>query len=225
MQWVDEGIVLSLKPLQEKMVVASIFTKTQGLHRGVLTLSKKMIPLQVGCFVHASWKARLSHHLGTYKLEVLDSPFARLLTMPNHITTLNTISTLLDSALPERHAYNTLYENIKQMFEHFHHHDCIKLYATFEYQLVHELGFGFDLSECAICETSKEIAFLSPKTGRGACFDCGIPHKHKVFRFPLTTNTVKEQHQLLKITGFFLEEYAKIKLPALRECLISTLVP
>lgn len=221
MQWVDEGIILAIKPLEEKTAILSVITKSQGLHKGVVTLTKKMSPLEVGCLVQATWKARLSHHLGMYKIEVTDSPFARILTMHKRILVLKGITTLLDFALPERHPYENIYLLLKSTCANLHHADSLYQYALFEYVLVHELGFGFDLSKCALCGYAKDIAFLSPKTGRGACFECGKLHAHKALPFPWglfdKDPTDKKIHQSLEITGFFLQEYGKLKLPAIRQ--------
>ena len=65
MQWTDEGIVLSVKPLGETSAVVELFTRGHGRHLGLVHggRSRRLRPLlQVGNHVDATWKARLSDH-------------------------------------------------------------------------------------------------------------------------------------------------------------------
>ena len=238
MNWTDDGIVLSAKPLAEKSVVLSLLTKDNGLHKGVLRLTKRTGSVEPGNHVHAIWKSRLSAHLGSYTIEVNDTPIARIMTQSNRILLLKTVTTLVDMLLPERHAYPVIYEYIKEIFACLHNMtDPLFDYVRFEHLLIHEMGFGFDLSKCALCDKVTQLVYLSPKSGRGACYTCGYPYKGKLFTYPwgLFDDAIsidKEQKnkrilEMLKITGFFLSEYAikqvraSEKMPIIREQMLE----
>ena len=238
MNWTDEGIILSAKSLADKSMVLSLLTKENGLHKGVVRLTKRTGSIEPGNHVHAIWKARLSEHLGTYTIEVNDTPIARIMTQGNRILLLKTVTTLLDMLLPERHAYLVIYEYVKEIFSSLHTlANPLFSYVRFEHLLIHQMGFGFDLSKCALCEKVCDLVYLSPKSGRGACYTCGNPHKGKLFTYPWgifdAAIMIDEEEQrkrireMLKITGFFLSEYvikqvrASAKMPMIREQMLE----
>ena len=73
MNWSDEGVILSVRPHGETAAVVELFTRTHGRHLGLVHggRSRKARPvLQIGNHVDASWKARLSEHLGHVSLEL-----------------------------------------------------------------------------------------------------------------------------------------------------------
>lgn len=238
MNWTDEGIILSAKPLAEKSIVLSLLTKENGVHKGVLRLTKRTGSIEPGNHVHAIWKARLSEHLGSYTIEVNDTPIARIMMQGNCVLLLKTVTTLLDMLLPERHAYLVIYEYVKEIFSSLHAvPDPLFSYACFEHLLIHEMGFGFDLSKCALCEKICDLVYLSPKSGRGACYACGRPYENKLFTYPWdffddVTSIDEEKkrkriREMLKITGFFLSEYAikqvraSAQMPMIREQMLE----
>ena len=238
MNWTDEGIILSAAPLAEKSVVLSLLTKGNGVHKGALRLTKRTGSIEPGNRVHAIWKSRLSQHLGTYTIEVNDTPIARIMMQHKRILLLKTITTFLDLLLPERHAYPVIYQYVKEMLLSLHNiAEPLFAYVRFEYLFIHELGFGFDLSKCALCNKVGDLVYLSPKSGRGACYTCGHPYKDKLFTYPWgffddTISIDKEEKnkrmlEMLKITGFFLSEYAikqvrvSAKMPIIREQMLE----
>lgn len=238
MNWEDEGIILSAKPLMEKTIVLSLLTQKNGLHKGVVRLTKRIGSIEPGNCVHAIWKARLSMHLGTYMIEVNDTPIARIMTQANRLLLLKTVTTLLDMLLPERHPYVLIYEYVKEIFASLHHMtDPLFHYVRFEHLLIHEMGFGFDLSKCALCGKVCDLFYLSPKSGRGACDPCGGPYKDKLFYYPWgffdlalridDAEKKKSMLEMLKITGFFLSEYAikqvgaSAQMPIIREQMLE----
>ncbi|MDP2193692.1 MAG: DNA repair protein RecO C-terminal domain-containing protein, partial [Alphaproteobacteria bacterium] len=155
-------------------------------------------------------------------LEHNDTPLARILHQGEKVLFLKAVTHLLEKALPERHAYPHLYLYVDDLFKTMHHRkDIFYAYAQLEYILVHELGYGFDLSSCALCGLEKELHYISPKSGRGACTPCGFPFKDKLFAHPwglferdnahthddLCQKSLEQIQKSLKITGFFLSEY------------------
>jgi len=82
MDWSDEGIFLSAKPLGEANIVAEIFSRAHGRHLGLVRggRSRRMRPLlQPGNLLRATWRARLSEHLGGFNVEVMEAHAARVL--------------------------------------------------------------------------------------------------------------------------------------------------
>ncbi len=73
MQWSDEGVVLSVRPLGETQAIVELFTRSHGRHLGLVHggRSRKLRPvLQLGNHVDAAWKGRLSEQLGHITVEL-----------------------------------------------------------------------------------------------------------------------------------------------------------
>ena len=79
MDWSDEGIFLSAKPLGEANMVAELLTLGHGRHLGLVRggRSRRMRPLlQPGNLIRVTWRARLAEHLGGFNVELME-PHAR----------------------------------------------------------------------------------------------------------------------------------------------------
>src|SRR4028119_2293211 len=104
MQWTDEGVVLGVRKHGETGVILEVMTSGHGRHLGLVHggRSKALQPvLQPGNTVHATWRARLDEHLGTFQVEGKHQRAARFLASPLALYGLATLGGLL-RALPER---------------------------------------------------------------------------------------------------------------------------
>ena len=82
MDWSDEGLVLSTRPLGEANMVAELLTLSHGRHLGLVRggRSRRMRPLlQPGNLLGVTWRARLSEHLGGFNVELMEAHGARVL--------------------------------------------------------------------------------------------------------------------------------------------------
>lgn len=216
MNWQDKGIVLSAKPWAEKYLLITLFASENGLSKGLIRTTKTLSHVQPGTIVSCTWKARLAEHLGTFTLDIEEIPFVRLFTLPTHLLFLKTVTSLLELALPERHPYPTLFTDVLRILSslHYPHFPIYYEYAHLEFLLLKELGFEPDLTQCALCQLPKEIYYVSPKTGKGACFECGKVHAHKVFSFhhalfknvDLDQLTSKHYQEAFQVTAHFLTQ-------------------
>lgn len=237
MNWEDKGIVLSVKPWSESCLLTTLITEHHGLFKGILRKTKSLNHLQPGTFVLARWKARLSDHLGTYSIEIEDIPFVRLFSFPERILFLKLVSTMLNILLPERHPYPILWDEVSNQFAKLHHpsFDVYYEYLHFEMLLLSELGFGLDLSQCAVCFKKTELKYISPRTGKIACTSCGKPYEHKLFQFDVSVfndnqgNGVSftDYKNAFSVTHHFFTTYAmkdlKVDFPILREQFIQNI--
>jgi DNA repair protein RecO (recombination protein O) len=187
MDWSDEGIFLSAKPLGEANMVAEIFSRAHGRHLGLVRggRSRRMRPLlQAGNLLRATWRARLSEHLGGFNVELLEAHAARVL---DDAAALAAISSLAGLArlLPERDPHPELYAaalNVLRSFEDAGAWPA--LLVQWELQLLGELGFGLDLSECAATGVDADLIYVSPRSGRAVSRDAGKPYCDKLLKLP-----------------------------------------
>jgi DNA repair protein RecO (recombination protein O) len=168
-QWEGEGIVLSVRPHGESSAIVQVLTEAQGRHAGVVRggMSRKMTPvLQPGAQVAVAWQARLEDHLGSYRVEPVRSR-AALMSDRVGLAGLTAICGLLRESLPEREAHAALYRRTEALLDAMvmgHRWDAA--YVLWELDLLEELGFGLDLTRCAVTGQTQDLAYVSPKSGR-----------------------------------------------------------
>lgn len=169
MEWRDQGVVLSLRPHGESAAIVEIFTRDHGRCLGVVRggTSRRMLPhLQPGGQVMAVWKARLGEQqLGSFTVEPERSR-GHLLSDRSGLAALLAICTLLAQSLPERAPHPRLWADTVAMLDRLGQGDWPRAYLGWEMALLQEIGFGLDLSACAVTGTAEGLAYVSPKTGR-----------------------------------------------------------
>ena len=69
--------------------------------------------------------------------------------------------------LPEREAHDALYARTIQLLDLLGQADLWPLaYLRWEQALLDDLGFGLDLSRCAVHGVNEDLIYVSPKSGR-----------------------------------------------------------
>ena len=237
MDWSDEGIFLSAKPLGEANAVAELFTLGHGRHLGLVRggRSRRMRPLlQPGNLLRATWRARLSEHLGGFNVELLEAHAGRVLDDAVALAAIGTLAGLT-RLLPERDPHPQLYAATLHVLRAFDDAGVWPaLLVRWELQLLQELGFGLDLSECAATGADADLAYVSPRSGRAVSRDAGQPYCSKLLKLPaflLDGTALAGEDDVvagLALTGHFLErdvlEPHGLAMPQARERLIGLLV-
>ena len=154
MDWSDTGVVLSARRHGETSAVVHILTETHGRHAGLVRGGagrRARSVVQPGNEVQASWRARLPEHLGTFTLELTQPRAARVLDDPLRLAALTAAAEILDASLPEREPHPAAYARLCEMLDAVESGagDWPVRYATWELELLAELGFGLDLSAAA----------------------------------------------------------------------------
>ncbi len=186
MEWTDEAIILGLKPHGETAAVVEVLTRAHGRWRGLVrgARSRRQRPfLQPGRIVQASWRARLADQLGHMRLEPLSGAPLPPLDDSFALAGLNLL--LFDlHLLPEREPAPPLHEAARVVLAHLEDAGTWPaLLARLELGLLAELGFGLDLSTCALGGTGP-LAWVSPKTGRAASLEAGRPWADRLLPLP-----------------------------------------
>ncbi len=169
-EWSDEGAILATRPFGETSVIVELFSATHGRHAGVVRggTSRKIAPtLQPGAQVSATWKARLDSHLGSFTIEPVRSRAAAAMADRLALAGLNAVCAILSHVLPEREAHAPLYDRTIALLDLLGQAEVWPLaYLRWEQALLDEMGFGMDLSQCAVHGVNEELIYVSPKSGR-----------------------------------------------------------
>ncbi len=237
MQWSDEGIVLSSRAHGETSAIVELLTRSHGRHLGLVRggRSRRLGPvLQAGNLVTAQWRARLSEHLGSYTVELLEAHAARVLDDRAALEGLNTL-TALARLLPEREPHGPLYEASVMVLTALSEGDhWSALLVRWELGLLDELGFGLDLKTCAATGEASHLIYVSPRSGRAVSRDAGKPYKDKLLALPgflMPGNGAEPASDDIvngfQLTGYFLDKHVwgprDIKPPLARARLIALL--
>ena len=166
MDWTDQGAILAVRRHGETSAIVEIFTQLHGRHAGVVrgATSRRIAPfLQPGSQVAVSWRARLEDHLGAFTLEPLKSRSAAVMSGRLELAGLNAITGLLSFVLPEREAHGAFYSQSMTLLDMLGESEAWPLaYLRWELALLEEMGFGLDLSACAVTGTGDDLVYVSP---------------------------------------------------------------
>jgi DNA repair protein RecO (recombination protein O) len=217
MHWIDEGVVLSVRPHGEGHAVAHIMTREHGRHLGLVRggMGRKWRPvLQSGNGVSAVWNARLESHLGTFVLDLTIERAGRWLHHPAPLQALNTLTSHLH-LLAEREPHAELYEQFVLLLDALDTPLASAMFVRFESMLLQDLGFGLDLGNCAVTGEAEDLTHVSPRTGRAVGRGAAAPYIEKLLRLPEFLNASQivsppgkdDIMDGAQLTGFFLERH------------------
>ena len=194
MQIETSGILINMRPFSERDVIAHIFTKDSGVLSGVLrggVIAKKNRPL-IGQWGATSWNARLDSQLGVFHFESEKNLSVPIMVNPNLLKLMNSAFALIYTLIPERESYNRLYNNTLLLLQQLPISNSPNDdYLQWEMGLLAELGYALDLTKCSGCQKSENLYYLSPRTGRAVCRDCGEPYSDKLYKLPLNLDITK----------------------------------
>ncbi|MEZ5798947.1 MAG: DNA repair protein RecO [Paracoccaceae bacterium] len=168
MDWRDEGVILSMRPHGESAAIIEVFTRGHGRHAGVVRggASRRMAPhLQPGTQVAAVWTARLSEHIGAFAVEPQRSR-AHLMGDRLALAGLSAVCALLAVSLAEREPHEALWRDTLTLLDRLEGPGWPAAYLHWEMRLLEDLGFGLNLSACAVTGDRDGLAYVSPRTGR-----------------------------------------------------------
>lgn len=187
--WTDDAIALSARKFGENDAILDVFTATKGRTSGVVyggaSKSKRAL-LEPGARLRLTWKARSEEHLGFFEtLEARSGSASALIEDGAALSALSCAASLLLGALPDRSPFVKLFEATEIMLDGLNDAKAWPaLYVRWEMGLLAELGFGLDLTTCALTGVVEDLAWVSPKTGRAAAREVGAPYADKLLVLP-----------------------------------------
>ncbi|HVY13331.1 MAG TPA: DNA repair protein RecO [Alphaproteobacteria bacterium] len=223
MNWSEPAFILSFRAHGEWDAVVSVFSHGQGRYLGLVRggqSSKHKNQWQPGHLAKVNWRARLFEHLGFFTGEAMRDYSAGILHLPLALSALSSACTLLDAATPERMALPDLFDAFQALLPLDEGEDDLARYVRFEAAVLKALGYGLDLSSCALTATTRDLCYISPKTGRAVNKDAAAPWAQRLLPLPEFLRDAKiipALHDVfdgLQVTGHFLENHVFANLPA-----------
>lgn len=201
-EWMDEAIVLDAQAHGESAAVAHVLTQTRGRYAGLVHggQGRKARPmLQPGNRVRVQWRARLAEHLGAMTLEPLTLRAGTILDDAARLTGVSAVCALARLALPEREPHQRAHDGLEVLLAHMPNADDTlwpALMVRWEAGLLSDLGYGLDVSRCAVSGVETGLTHVSPSSGRAV--DAGHP------------DALPYRDKLLPLPGFLIDPQAAI---------------
>jgi DNA repair protein RecO (recombination protein O) len=217
MDFTDDAIVLSARRHGEANAVLSVLTREHGRHLGLVKggTSRRQRPmLEIGNHLKVTWRARLEEQLGNFTAEPVGAVSAVLLDDPLKLAGLSAACAVADVVLPEREPHEDVNQATATLITAITGDDpnWPADYVRWELALLTALGFGLDLSNCAVTGDTEDLAFVSPKTGRAVSRAGGQGYVDRLLPLPdfLLRNSTPDRSDLLaglRLTGYFLDRH------------------
>lgn len=213
MEWQDDAIILNMRPQGEHAGLVVLFTPTHGKWLGRLSgaqSAKRKSWLTAGNSVQASWAARLEEQLGGFSLELTEPRAARVFDEPHRLLALSYLAALTDQTVTERLPLPLLYYAFEKACDAVAGEGDIKrTIIDYERTLLETLGYGLDLSACAVTGRRDDLTHISPNTGRAVCREAAAPYIDRLLPLPAywltdAVPTAEDLAQAARVTAYFM---------------------
>ncbi len=213
MEWTDEAILLGTRRHGETAAVVTVLSRAHGRHAGLVRGGagrRARAALQSGNRLQVTWRGRLAEQLGSFAWELLAAEGTRWLADAVRLGAVASACALVDFAFPERESHPRAYESLLALLAGLADAHWRETYARWELDLLAELGYGLDLSSCAVTGRNDELAYVSPRSGRAVSLSAGEAFRDRLLALPAFLRgqghaSADEIRAALTLTGYFLE--------------------
>jgi DNA repair protein RecO (recombination protein O) len=235
MEWMDQGILLSVRRHGEGAAIIEVLTENHGRHAGLVRGggSRKMASvLQTGNQISLTWRARIEDQLGAFSVELLETRSGVFISDRKKLYIFNALSSMLGRYLPEREPNAVLYNACMDLLERM----CLGTYwqhryCLLEFEMLDVLGYGADRFSCAVTGGARDLGYISPMSGRAVSRKGAVGYENRLLPYPklfahadLTAIPEGEFYESLRVSGYFFENKiptAKGQLPQARQRLMD----
>ena len=232
MQITDEGIILKKKKYRESSLIITFFSLNHGINSGLVkgVLKKDYGTYEIGNNVYIKSTFRLQDQLWNCKLELIKNNSISFFDDQFRLNALLSICSLIDLSFLKNEQQKDFYKKSINFLNNLVMKDWIKEYINWELLLLSEIGYGLDLSKCTVSGETKDLLYVSPKSGKAVSKKVGENYKNKLLNLPkflIDKNINPEEDSLKKgiiLTGYFLNKFLKNnnkKMPFYRKNIIS----
>ncbi|HJS86932.1 MAG TPA: DNA repair protein RecO [Acetobacteraceae bacterium] len=218
MDWQAPAVVLEARPYGEGDLVASVLTEERGLCRGLArggAARGRASLWQPGNLIEVRWVARLADQLGSFTAELVHPGAALAMDDPLALAVLAASCAVAAGGLPEHEAHPRVFQGLVRLIAGLSQ-GAPKLaeLVRWEATLLADLGYGLDLSSCAVSGAAEGLAYVSPRTGRAVTEEAAGIWRDRLLRlpdfllYPDAEGTEADWRDGLRLTGHFLAREA-----------------
>ena len=208
----DQAIILSLRAHGESGAVLSVLTENHGrvnaYINGARSSSRLRALLQQGNLVTVDWQSKSDGQLGRFDVESEKEYAPLIMHDVTALTSLQSACALMSMFLPERENHTALFHGTQALCDLLPSDNRDVAYIMWEIAFLKELGYGIDLSKCAVTGGTENLTHVSPKTGRAVCAAEAEPYKHKMLPIPQFMQgkplADDDVYNGLRLSGYFL---------------------
>lgn len=213
MEWEAPAIVLDARPHGEGDAVAAVMTEAHGVHRGLARggASRARAALwQPGNLIQVRWVGRLPEQLGSFSAEMVHPAAALAMDDPLALAMLSAACSVAEGALPEREPHPNVFDGLLHLLARLPMGtELLAEYVRWEAVVLRDLGYGLDLSACAVTGATVGLAFVSPRSGRAVTREGAGDFSSRLLKLPgfLVGGNIAEAADWrdgLALTGHFL---------------------
>ena len=213
MEWDAPAIILDARPYSEADTIATVMTADHGLHKGLAkggAARANAALWQAGNFAQVRWTARLADQLGAFRAEMIHPNAAHVMDDPLALAMLSAVCATAEGALPEREPHPAVFAGLLRLIAHLPQGaEMLPDLVHWELALLTELGYGLDLSSCAVTGATTGLTHVSPRTGRAVSREIAEPYADKLLKLPgfltgANIATPEDHKNGLRLTGHFL---------------------
>lgn len=188
-EWTAPAVVLEVRPHGEGGAVVTLMTEEHGRHAGLAKGggSRAQAGLWLpGNLVEAHWFARLPDQLGALAGEMVHPAAALAMEDPLALAVLSSACAIAADALPEREPHPRAFQALVSVIGHLAGgaEGVMADYIRWEAAVLAELGYGLDLSACAVTGVAEGLTHVSPRTGRAVSAEAAEPYAGRLLSLP-----------------------------------------
>lgn len=192
----SDGILIDIRPLNERDSLAHVFTPDYGVLVGMMrgaVVAKKNRPL-VGQIGGVVWNARVDSQLGVFHWDATRNLSAPLMYDARKLAMMNAAFGLMRTLLPEREVYPELYSETIAMLNAIGGgaENYSDFYQAWEIAFLGHVGFALDMKTCAGCGGVHDLIYMSPRTFHAVCAACGAPYADRLYKLPLNLRVTRQ---------------------------------
>jgi DNA repair protein RecO (recombination protein O) len=221
MKFTDQGIIISQKKYSENSLIVKVFSEHHGIYRGFVKSvksTKAKVIFQIGNLISFEFRARIEENLGSFvAVDLARSYCSKIMFDQLKLSCVNSLFSIINSCFLEREEQQNLFLKLQNFLQKITDDEIKKTefladYIKLELKILKTLGYGIDLSSCAVTNSKTDLIFVSPKSARAVSAEIGKPYQHKLLKLPnflIEESECNENHLLegLTLSGFFLEKF------------------
>jgi DNA repair protein RecO (recombination protein O) len=216
-EWTDRAIALGLRRFGETGAILDVFARERGRARGLIyggASRAKRAVLQPGNTLAVTWRARAEDSLGHFAVAEPEAERTAMhLSDAETLSALSAIAELLMAATHEGEGKPALFDAAETLLDALALPDVWPaLFVRWELGLLSVMGYGLDLSTCAISGANDGLTHVSPRSGRAVRGSEAEDYLSRLLVLPQflidprTPATPVDIAAGFRLTGYFLSE-------------------